>query len=91
MISFSSIFCACKSKGKFIKLEPADTHINFTNTIYEDDSINIFDFANIYNGGGIGVGDFNNDGWQDVYFTGNMVPNKLYLNKGNFFVRRCYG
>lgn len=76
------ILCACKSNGKFVKLAPDDTHINFTNTIYESDSVNIFDFANIYNGGGIGVADFNNDGLQDLYFTGNMVSNKLYLNKG---------
>jgi hypothetical protein len=75
----------CSQKnGKFVRLESADTHIDFTNTITEDDSINIFDFSNIYNGGGVGVGDFNNDSLQDLYFTGNMVPNKLYLNKGNF-------
>jgi len=75
---------SCKNNnGKFVKLSSGRTHINFTNTITENDSINVFDFANIYNGGGVGVGDFNNDGLQDLYFTGNMVPNKLYLNKGN--------
>jgi len=72
-----------REKGKFVRLPPSTTNIDFTNKIFEDDSINIFDFANIYNGGGVGVGDFNNDGLQDLYFTGNMVPNKLYLNRGN--------
>ena len=73
--------CTNKKAG-FIKLSPDKTHITFTNTVSENDSVNIFDFANIYNGGGVGMGDFNNDGLQDIYFTGNMVPNKLYLNKG---------
>lgn len=79
------IFSACghSHENKFVKLDPSSTHIDFTNTIFESDSINIFDFSNIYNGGGVGVGDFNNDGLQDLYFTGNMVKNKLYLNKGN--------
>ena len=56
--------------------------IHFNNKIEQSDSINVLDFENVYNGGGVGIGDFNNDGLQDVYFTGNMVPNKLYLNKG---------
>ena len=76
------IGCKTNSK-KFVKLDPAKTNITFANTISENDSINVFELANIYNGGGVGVGDFNNDGLQDLYFTGNMVPNKLYLNKGN--------
>ena len=58
--------------------------LHFNNKIIENDSINPLDVVNIYNGGGVGIGDFNNDGLQDIYFTGNMVPCKLYLNKGNF-------
>lgn len=79
------VLAGCSSRQeKFVKHDPDKTGIRFTNTIQESDSINIFDFANVYNGGGIGAGDFNNDGLTDLYFTGNMVSNKLYLNKGNF-------
>lgn len=59
------------------------TGITFTNTISENDTLNILNQANIYNGGGVGIGDFNNDGLVDIYFAGNMVSNKLYLNKGS--------
>jgi len=66
----------------FQLLPPARTGINFTNRIFESDSLNILNQANIYNGGGVGIGDFNHDGLQDVFLSGNMVSNKLYLNKG---------
>src|SRR5215211_8335259 len=76
-------FSSCK-KGPLFKLtDSSKTGITFNNKIIETDSLNPIDVTNIYNGGGVGVGDFNNDGLQDVYFTGNMVSNKLYLNKGN--------
>ncbi|RYY61497.1 MAG: RNA-binding protein [Chitinophagaceae bacterium] len=74
--------CGVDEQGRFVRLSPDNTNISFTNTIDENDSINIFDFANVYNGGGVGVGDFNNDGLSDLYFTGNMVSNQLYLNRG---------
>lgn len=61
-----------------------DTGIEFSNTIFESDTFNIFDYDYIYNGGGVAVADFNNDGLQDLFFTGNMVPNRLYLNEGDF-------
>ncbi len=66
----------------FKLLTATKTGIYFTNTITENDTINILNQANIYNGGGIGIGDFNKDGLVDVYCAGNMVGNKMYLNKG---------
>lgn len=77
-------FSACNEKHTlFKKIASSHSGIHFKNKIVENDSINPVDVVNIYNGGGVGMGDFNNDGLQDVFFTGNMVPSKLYLNKGN--------
>jgi hypothetical protein len=76
---------SCKEHKEVFQLVPsAHTNIHFNNHIVENDSINPFDLPNMYNGGGVGVGDFNNDGLLDIYFTGNQVPCKLYLNKGDF-------
>jgi hypothetical protein len=87
IISFCCVFAAvllsCKSKNaQFVRLSSALTGVSFRNDILENDSMNILDVENIYNGGGVGIGDFNRDGLPDVYFTGNMVANKLYVNKG---------
>jgi hypothetical protein len=79
------IALACRNKYPLFEQLPATrTGIHFNNTIVENDSINPLDMTNIYNGGGVGMGDFNNDGLQDIYFTGNLVENKLYLNQGDF-------
>ncbi|MEO9481027.1 MAG: VCBS repeat-containing protein [Maribacter dokdonensis] len=67
----------------FTLLSSDDTGIDFNNIIKDDKAKNIFAYANFYGGAGVGVGDFNNDGLQDIFFAGNMVPDKLYLNKGN--------
>ena len=76
---------SCNNKPVLFKqISSFHSGIKFNNTIIENDSINPIDVVNIYNGGGVGIGDFNNDGLQDIYFTGNMVPNKLYINRGNF-------
>ncbi|MEX2346647.1 MAG: CRTAC1 family protein, partial [Balneolaceae bacterium] len=60
------------------------TGIDFENTLSFDSDFNIYTYRNFYNGGGIASGDINGDGLPDLYFTGNMEPNRLYLNKGNF-------
>ena len=68
----------------FSRLKAEETNINFKNTIVDSDSFNLFTYEYIYNGGGVAVGDVNNDGLTDIYFSGNQVEDKLYLNKGNF-------
>jgi len=75
---------SCKQSPLFRLIPSNESGINFNNKITENDTLNPIDVTNIYNGGGVGVGDFNNDGLQDIYFTGNVVSNKLYLNKGKF-------
>src|SRR5882757_5935920 len=74
---------ACQHKpALFEKIASSHSGILFNNSIIENDSINPLDVVNIYNGGGVGIGDFNNDGLPDIYFAGNRVPSRLYLNKG---------
>ena len=58
--------------------------INFMNKVQDNDSINILNYRNFYNGGGVGAGDINNDGLADIFFTANQGSNKLFLNKGNW-------
>lgn len=83
-VAISLFFFSCKQPPQLFQLISSEhSGITFNNKIVESDSINPIDVTNMYNGGGVGIGDFNNDGLQDIYFTGNMVSNKLYLNKGN--------
>ncbi len=63
-------------------MDASETGIDFQNTITPNDTLNLLDFEYLYNGGGVGVGDFNNDGFPDLVFTGNMVESRIYLNKG---------
>jgi hypothetical protein len=74
---------SCKKATLFQKIDSSHSGIKFNNLIVENDSINPLDMLNIYNGGGVGIGDFNNDGKQDIYFIGNAVSNRLYINKGD--------
>ena len=65
-------------------LLPADsTHINFINQLSEGPNTNVLIYEYFYNGAGVAIGDINGDNLEDIYFTGNMSDNKLYLNKGN--------
>ncbi|MFV5684181.1 VCBS repeat-containing protein [Flavobacterium sp. GB2R13] len=83
----SIIFISC-SKGNsnslFTKLDASETGISFKNEVKNGKNMNIFKYRNFYNGGGVAIGDINNDGLADVFFTSNQGTNKLYLNKGNF-------
>jgi len=67
----------------FTLLSPSQTHIDFSNTLTEGLNTNILMYEYFYNGGGVAIGDLNGDQLQDIYFTGNMTDNKLYLNKGH--------
>ena len=60
----------------------ADTGIDFANTLTFNPAVNILEYLYYYNGGGVGVGDFNGDGLEDLYFSGNQVADQLYYNKG---------
>lgn len=73
-----------RNQTLFTLLDPAQTNIDFENTLVSSEEFNTYLYRNFYNGGGVGIGDINNDGLPDVYFCGNMQSNKLYLNKGNF-------
>lgn len=68
----------------FQELPSKQTGIDFKNTVENSKGFNIFNYRNFYNGGGVAIGDINNDGLSDVFFTANMGANKLFLNKGNF-------
>ncbi|MDH5365452.1 MAG: VCBS repeat-containing protein [Cyclobacteriaceae bacterium] len=83
LFSFFLSLVACNNKKPlFESLSPSETGISFQNSLTESDDFNILDYLYFYNGGGVAIGDINNDGLPDIYFSGNQVKNKLYLNKG---------
>ncbi|MDB5264281.1 MAG: ASPIC/UnbV protein, partial [Adhaeribacter sp.] len=99
MVAVVAILPGCKNKAKkevtqavptetlFSLLAPEKTNVNFSNTLTESATGNVLTYQYFYNGGGVAVGDINNDGLEDIYFTGNMTPNRLYLNEGNMRFR----
>jgi len=86
----SFVVAGCKTSNTadhtfhFALQDAKETNIHFNNTITESDSINVFINEYMYNGSGVGIGDFNNDGMADIFFGGSMMSSKLYLNKGDF-------
>jgi hypothetical protein len=81
--------CSCRGPeqkaGLHLTILPAtETGVQFNNIITESDSLNMFINEYTYMGAGVGIGDFNNDGLQDIFFAGNQVSSQLYINKGNF-------
>jgi hypothetical protein len=85
-----SLFISCaldsekQSKKLFALISKSESGLDFANNLTFDQNFNIYTYRNFYNGGGVAIGDINNDGLLDVYLTGNQVSNKLFLNKGNF-------
>ena len=78
------IFLACSpSQQQFKSLDSSSTGITFNNVIDELEEVNILNYEYVYNGGGVAIGDLNGDNLQDIVFSGNMVENAVYLNKGN--------
>ena len=75
--------CQQNDQGVFERLSSSQTGIHFNNQIDEDEQNNINTFMNLYTGAGVAAGDINNDGLTDLFFSGNMVSSRLYLNKGD--------
>jgi hypothetical protein len=92
IIIASALYCfSCGSKKEqkpentlFQLLPSAQTGITFNNKVVDDGEFNVFNYRNFYNGGGVAIGDVNNDGKPDIFFTSNQGQCKLYLNKGNW-------
>lgn len=88
LFGIALLSCSKKSSDNeatlFNEMPSDSTGINFINKLVFDQEFNIYTYRNFYNGGGVGLGDINNDGLIDIYLTSNQGLNKLYLNKGNF-------
>ncbi|MEX2234938.1 MAG: VCBS repeat-containing protein [Cyclobacteriaceae bacterium] len=83
--TFAILFLQCRQSPKQFTLIPAEeSGLHFRNDLTETQHNNIMTYEYSYNGGGVAVGDVNDDGFADVYFSGNSVPNKLFVNKGNW-------
>src|SRR5579859_3361986 len=92
LASYLLITSSCNPRGEsahhektlFTLLDSKETNVDFANSLTFDSYFNIYTYRNFYNGGGVALGDINNDGLLDIYLSANQLPNKLFLNKGNF-------
>lgn len=87
LLIFTVFLISCSKSPKFQLLDSKQTGVEFNNKIVESDSFNLMKYEYIYNGAGVGIGDLNNDGLQDIVFAGNQVSPRVYLNLGNFKFR----
>jgi hypothetical protein len=90
-VLFLFIFYSCSKNSDleqentlFVSVSPQKTGVDFINLLTETETFNIIEYLYFYNGGGVAAGDLNNDGLIDLYFSSNQLPNKLFINKGNF-------
>ena len=84
---FAIVLLSCETgnpETMFTLMEARETGVDFVNKLKETEQFNVLEYSYLYNGGGVAMGDINNDGLLDIYFTGNMVGSHLYLNQGNF-------
>ena len=83
LIFFALLSCS-KKDTLFKEISPKKSNIIFENNLNQTEEFNLIEYLYFYNGGGVAVGDINNDGLNDIYLSANQEENKLYLNKGNF-------
>lgn len=84
LLSVLIFSCAEKKDPLFLEISSKDSGIDFINRSLEKKEFNIFNYRNFYNGGGVAIGDINNDGLADIFLSSNFEENKLYLNQGDF-------
>lgn len=85
VVSFVILTGHVKGQAQLFSLIPSsESGVTFSNPIIENERINILSYEYFHNGGGVAIGDLNNDGLPDLYFSGNLAPNRMYLNRGGF-------
>ena len=86
------LLVSCTKQTKlFTEVDASKSGVDFVNGLTDTPELNILSYLYYYNGGGVAAADFNNDGWVDLFFTGNQVQDELYLNKGNLIFEKVTG